>query len=84
VAVYKAGEQAQRGELSIDAVATRLGISKVTAIRLIKKGILPAEQTCPGAPYVIAETAIANPSVLAAIGARPVSPDPNQLGLNLQ
>jgi len=84
VEVYKDGEQIERRELPLEAVMTRLGISKASTIRLIKKGILPAHQVCSGAPYVIAEAAIASPDVQAAIGAQPVSPDPNQLGLDFQ
>jgi DNA invertase Pin-like site-specific DNA recombinase len=84
VAVYRLGEQAERGELSLNDVMVRLGISKATAIRLIKKGSLPAQQVCPGSPYVIAATDIDNPNVLAAIGRSPVPPDSGQLGLELQ
>jgi Helix-turn-helix domain len=84
VAVYKPGEQTERGELPLDAAMARLGISKSTAIRLIKKGILPAHQACPGAPYVIPAAAVDNPEVLAAIDIRPVPPNSNQLGLQLQ
>ena len=32
-----------------------MGVSKMKLIRLIKDGILPAKQTCVGAPYVIRE-----------------------------
>jgi hypothetical protein len=53
MAIYREGERSERGELILEEVATHLGISKTSVIRLIKQGILPATQTCPGAPYVI-------------------------------
>jgi excisionase family DNA binding protein len=57
VAVYREGERAERGEVILHEAANRLGISKMTVVRLIKDGLLPAKQTCIGAPYVIRETA---------------------------
>jgi excisionase family DNA binding protein len=33
--------------------ASRLGVSKMTVVRLIRDGLLPARQACVGAPYVI-------------------------------
>jgi excisionase family DNA binding protein len=53
IAVYRDGERAERGELILREAADRLGASKMTVVRLIKDGILPAKQTCAGAPYVI-------------------------------
>jgi DNA invertase Pin-like site-specific DNA recombinase len=84
VKVYRDGERAQRGELLVQEVAVRLGVTKTNAIRMIKSGILPASQVCPGAPYVISEAALADPSRIAAIGRGPEPQDPNQLPLQLQ
>jgi excisionase family DNA binding protein len=43
--------------------ASCLGISKMTVVRLIKDGVLPAKQTCIGAPYVIREADL-EPSIV--------------------
>jgi hypothetical protein len=44
IAVYRDGERAERGELILHEAASRLGVSKMTVVRLIKDGILPAKQ----------------------------------------
>jgi excisionase family DNA binding protein len=53
IAIYRDGERSERGEVILHEAATHLGVSKMTIIRLIKDGVLPARQSCPGAPYVI-------------------------------
>jgi excisionase family DNA binding protein len=53
IAVYRDGERAERGEIILHEAASRLGVSKMTVVRLIKDGLLPAKQACIGAPYVI-------------------------------
>jgi excisionase family DNA binding protein len=79
LAVYREGERAERGELILHEAASRLGISKMTVVRLIKDGVLPAKQTCIGAPYVIRETDLDLPAVKRAIkSGRAVSADPRQ------
>jgi excisionase family DNA binding protein len=79
VAVYQEGERAERGELILHEAASRLGISKMTVVRLIKDGVLPAKQACIGAPYVIREMDLDLPAVKRAIkSGRAVSPDPRQ------
>jgi excisionase family DNA binding protein len=84
VTLYRDGERAERGELTLDEVAVRLGVSKPTVIRLIKRGTLAAQQICPGAPYVISEGAVVSAAQLLAVGAGPQSPHPNQLGMTFQ
>jgi excisionase family DNA binding protein len=79
VAVYRDGERAERGEVILHEAASRLGVSKMTVIRLIKDGMLPAKQICIGAPYVIREADLALPAVKRAIkNGRAVSPDARQ------
>jgi len=63
IAIYREGERAERGELILHEAATHLGVSKMTVIRLIKDGILPAKQACPGAPYVIQHKDLDRPSI---------------------
>ena len=53
IANYVPGERQARGELTIEAVAERLGVSYSTVQRMIRRKQLPARQVCPGAPWVI-------------------------------
>jgi excisionase family DNA binding protein len=79
VAVYRDGERAERGEVILHEAASRLGVSKMTVIRLIKDGVLPARQICIGAPYVIRDTDLELPAVKRAIkNGRAVSHDARQ------
>ncbi len=48
IAVYREGERAQRHELILHEAAGRLGINKMTVIRLIRDGILPGSQVVLG------------------------------------
>jgi excisionase family DNA binding protein len=85
IAVYREGERAERGEVILHEAATRLGVSKRTVIRLIKDGLLPARQTCIGAPYVIRQSDLDLPEVKRAIAiAGAVSADPRQGILDYQ
>jgi len=85
IAVYREGERAQRHELILHEAASRLGINKMTVIRLIRDGILPGRQVCAGAPYVIREDDLDRPAVRRAIrNGRPVSPDARQKSLPIQ
>src|ERR1700739_1346252 len=77
IAVYRDGERAQRHELILHQAASRLGVHKMTVVRLIRDGLLPARQACVGAPYVIREDDLDRPAVRRALANnRPVSPDP--------
>ena len=69
LAVYREGERAERGELILHEAASRLGISKMTVVRLIKDGVLPAKQTCIGAPSARPQAASSRscPKLLACL-----------------
>ena len=85
IGVYRAGERARRRELILHEAASRLGVSKMTVIRLIRDGLLRAKQICAGAPYVIREDDLDRPAVRRAIGnGRAVSPDARQESLPFQ
>src|ERR1700722_3594193 len=67
------------------ATDSRLGVSKMTVVRLIRDGLLPARQVCARAPYVIREDARARPAIRQAIArVRPISADPRQEILSFQ
>jgi excisionase family DNA binding protein len=85
IAVHWEGERAERGEVILHEAATLLGVSKMTVVRLIKDGFLPAKQTCIGAPYVIRQADLDRPEVKRAISrASAVSADPRQGTLDYQ
>ena len=58
IAVYRSGEVAERGELTLTDAAERLGVSRMTVLRLIADGIICATQVCKGAPWAIPETQV--------------------------
>jgi hypothetical protein len=79
IAIYRDGEPAERGEVTLEESADRLCVSKMTVVRLIKDQLLPAKQACIGAPYVIREVDLDLPIVRRAIkNGRATSPDPGQ------
>ena len=85
IALYQEGERAERGELILQEAAKRLGVSKMTVVRLIKDGVLPAKQSCVGAPYVIREIDLDLQEVCHAVqNGRAVSPDPRQRSFDYQ
>ena len=85
IAVYRDGERTQRQELILHEAASRLGVHKMTVVRLIRNGLLPARQACVGAPYVIRENDLDRPEVQRALAnGRAVSPDPQQESLSFQ
>ena len=78
-------ERADRGEVILHEAASHLGVSKMTVVRLIKDGVLPAKQACVGAPYVIRKADLELPAVKRAIkSGRAVSHDPWQGTLEYQ
>ena len=50
IAVYRDGEWAERGEITLDAAAQIIGVAKMTALRMIRRGDLKGRQACKGAP----------------------------------
>jgi excisionase family DNA binding protein len=85
IAIYREGERAERRELILYEAASRLDVSKMTVIRLIRDGLLPARQVCAGAPYVIREDDLDRPAVRRAVeNGRAVSSDTRQESLCFQ
>lgn len=83
VTVYRDGEWADRGEITLDAAAQIIGVAKMTALRMIRRGDLKGRQACKGAPWVIkAEDAAAFGIRRPATG--PVTPNPTQQILEFQ
>ena len=85
IALFRDGERAERGELILHEAAKRLSVSKMTVVRLIKDGVLPAKQSCVGAPYVIREIDLDLQGVRRALqNGRAVSTDPRQRSFDYQ
>jgi excisionase family DNA binding protein len=85
IPIYREGERAERGELDLREAAAKLGVSKMTVIRLIKDKLLSARQSCPGSPYVIRQEDLDTPAVRRAVSnGHAVPPDPRQESLQYQ
>jgi len=87
IATYRAGERAERGEVTLDEAAANLAVSPSTVRRLIKDGQLAATQLCKGAPWVIKAADLERVDVQRAAAARrlrrPPSDNPLQKQLEL-
>ena len=76
IEVYRDGERAERAELNELEAAQVLGTCRMTVHRLIKRGILKAQQACQGAPWVIKTEALA--AIKIGPRGRPVTSNPDQ------
>jgi excisionase family DNA binding protein len=83
IAVYRPGEMAERGELTLEEAAERLSVSKMTVLRLIGSGAITARQVCKGAPWAIpaAQLETLDPR---GPSARPITAIPSQATLDFQ
>jgi hypothetical protein len=83
---YHEGERAERGEVTIDEAGATLAVSPSTIRRMINDGILPAQQLCKGAPWIIRLRDLVREDVRAEAAARrsrrPSSIDPRQRSLD--
>ena len=87
IAVYREGERAERGEITLAEAASMLDLSPITVLRHIKAGLLPAKQHCKGAPWVIKQQDVQDEHLirrLKAGGNRPPSTNPDQQSLIFQ
>jgi hypothetical protein len=53
IAVHRESEWAERGEITLEAVAQIMDVSVMTALRMVRLGIIEGRQVCRGAPWVI-------------------------------
>ena len=77
IAVYRDGERTERGEVTLDAAAEIIGVCKMTALRMIRRGEINGRQICTGAPWVIKAEDVAAFAANKRSSA-PVTPDPTQ------
>jgi DNA invertase Pin-like site-specific DNA recombinase len=83
IAVYRDGEWAERGEITLDTAAQIIGVAKMTALRMIRRGDLKGRQACKGAPWVIKAEDVAAIGTQSPL-ADPVTPNPAQHILEFQ
>jgi excisionase family DNA binding protein len=81
IAVYREGERAERGELTLLEAAEALGTCQMTVLRMIRKGTLQARQVCKGAPWVIEASAVAALKLSGFGRRRPPTANADQKGL---
>jgi len=87
IAVYADGEWAERGEVTLTEAARILNLSPLTVLRQIHAGIIPAEQYCKGAPWVIKRRSIEDPDLVERVKMcrkGPSSSNPDQKTLVFQ
>ena len=53
IAVFREGEWAARGEITLEAAAKLIGVCNMTALRMLRRGEIKGRQACAGAPWVI-------------------------------
>jgi Helix-turn-helix domain len=53
IPVYLPGERLERGEATLNEAAEALAISRTTIRWLIYTGLLPAQQLCKNAPWIV-------------------------------
>src|SRR5215831_2577756 len=53
IAIFRDGEWAERGEITLEAAAKLIGVCNMTALRMLRRGEIKGRQPCAGAPWVI-------------------------------
>jgi excisionase family DNA binding protein len=77
-------QSALRGELTVSEVATLLGVTDITVLRMIRLKRLPATQVCANAPWVLLKADVAKFLATFHHGETPQTCNPNQLTLSFQ
>ena len=83
IAVFRDGEWAERGEITLQAAAKLIGVCNMTALRMLRRGEIKGRQVCAGATWVIKAEDLAG----LARGKRqkpPLTPDATQQVFDFQ
>ena len=80
---HRNGEWAERDEITLEAAAKIIGVTKMTALRMIKRGDIKGRQVCAGAPWVIKAEDVA-PFRTRHRPKRPVTPNRAQQVFDFQ
>ena len=83
IAVYRDGEWAERGEISLEKAANIVGVCNMTALRMLRRGDMRGRQVCPGAPWVIKAADLAGFASVKR-SAAPLTPNAAQPGFDFQ
>jgi DNA invertase Pin-like site-specific DNA recombinase len=83
IAVHRESEWAERGEITLEAAAQIMDVSVMTALRMIRHGIIKGRQVCRGAPWVIKAEDVAAYRALNA-SRRPLTANPAQQTFDFQ
>ena len=87
IAAYRDGERRERGEATLDEAVEILKVSRTTVYRMVTSGLLPAQQFCKGAPWIIRLSDLDQDAVRNEANARrsrrPISENPLQNILDL-
>ncbi len=77
VPVHRPAEMAERGGLTLEEASKRLGVGKMTVLRLISAGTITASQVCKGAPWAIPEAQLSAIRTAELQSGRPRTSDLN-------
>jgi DNA invertase Pin-like site-specific DNA recombinase len=83
IAVHRESEWAERGEITLEAVAQIMDVSVMTALRMVRLGIIKGRQVCRGAPWAIKAEDVAAPRAQDA-SRRPLTANPAQQTFDFQ
>jgi hypothetical protein len=83
LAVHRASEWAERGEITLEAAAQIMDASVITALRMARRGIIKGRQVCYGAPWAFKAADIAAYRMRNA-PQRPLTADPAQQRFDFQ
>jgi hypothetical protein len=83
IAVHYESEWAERGEITLEAVAQIMDVSVMTALRMVRLGIIKGRQVCRGAPWVIKAEDVAAYRAQDA-SRRPLTANPAQQTFDFQ
>jgi DNA invertase Pin-like site-specific DNA recombinase len=83
IAIHRESEWAERGEITLEAAAQIMDVSVMTALRMVRHGIIKGRQVCRGAPWVIKAQDVAAYRAQNA-SRRPLTANPAQQGFDFQ
>jgi DNA invertase Pin-like site-specific DNA recombinase len=83
IPVHRECEWAERGEISLEAAAQIMDVSVMTALRMVRLGIIKGRQVCYGAPWAFKAEDIAAYRAQNA-RQRPLTADPAQQSFQFQ
>jgi DNA invertase Pin-like site-specific DNA recombinase len=83
IAAYREEDRHARGELLVSEMANVLNVGYAAALRLVRKGLIPATRACTGAPWVIRKEHLETYQA-AQPTQSPQTANSNQLSIDLQ